>query len=73
MAQQRLPHEVGVLGHAGLDVDLGVGIRAAVTRHGLEVGARGEVALGAGEDDAAHAVIRRRLQEGVVHAHERRP
>ena len=72
VTQQPLVREVGVGGHARRHVDLGVGV-LRVAGHGAQVGARAEVALGAGEDDRADVVVGARLDHGVVHAHEHRP
>ena len=72
VTQQALVGEVGILRHARRHVDLVVG-GFRVAGHGPQVGARAEVAVGAGEDDRADVVVGARLDHGVVHAHEHRP
>ncbi len=70
-AQQRLPRQVGIGGQAALHVDLvDRGVALVPAGHLLEVGARAEVAAGAGEDQAADVVVRVGLDARVVEAHE---
>ena len=71
VTQEPLVREVGVVGHAGGDVDLAVGV-LGVAGHGAQVGAGAEVARGAGEDDRADVVVGAGLDHAVVHPGEHR-